>query len=763
MDDRANENGPPREQHGDPGAVNDQGRELSYAAAAEPATPRYEESIAFLRQALPEGPWCLAAIWPEKSEQNEHRMQVMTYLPAEDELAHAFLEQHGSAGYNLYWTLNRVNRKLVTKPSKGDIRYFVRLWVDIDAKKGEDRGDLLARLQGCTPAPSVILDSGGGFWGIWELAEPVEIDGNADELERHNQVLAKRLGGDACHNVERLCRLPGTLNRPSRAKQEKGQQPRVATVVGEPTWQRKHHLRDFPQPDADGKARAAGNRKPAAVDPDKVVRVEKLDDLPVGDLCKRVIAQGCDPDDPGRWKSRSEPLHWICCELVRARIDDAKILGIITDEVWNISESVRDKPDPLAYAVRQVERAHEVADDLACDKDGIPYPTPGNVRMAVAKLGASLEHDEFSDRSLVHGLDGFGPHLDDKAVSRLWLAVEETFRLKVGKDRFWTIVEDMAMQNRRHPVREYLAGLRWDGRPRLDRWLVDYMGAEDSEYARAVGRIVLLAAVRRARDPGCKFDEMPVLEGPQGTRKSLAIATLAVRAEWFSDDLPLNAKSKEFIEATIGKWIVEAGELKGMRRSDVESLKSCLSRQVDRARMAYGRLPIERARQFVMIGTTNSERYLRDNTGNRRFWPVRVGEVRLSELRADRDQLWAEAAAREAQGESIRLDPALWSAAGEQQEQRRIEDPFVQRLEDVLGDRCGVLLAEDVWRLLAVDADRRTQDQNQRVGEAMRELGWQRTRRRVDGLMRYCYARGDGPRLEPKDDGVAEAPDPRPF
>src|SRR5262249_1402890 len=155
----------------------------------------------------------------------------------------------------------------------------------------------------------------------------------------------------------------------------------------------------------------------------------------------------------------------------------------------------------------------------------------------------------------------------------------------------YAIVGDLARENSKHPVRDYLDELVWDGKPRIDRLFIDYFGAEDSEYMRAVGSITMIAAVRRVREPGCKFDEMPVLESPQGTKKSSAIATLAVRPEWFSDDLPLNAKAQVLIESTVGKWIVEAGELKGMRKSDVESLKACLSRGVDRARMAYGRLP----------------------------------------------------------------------------------------------------------------------------------------------------------------------------
>jgi predicted P-loop ATPase len=180
-----------------------------------------------------------------------------------------------------------------------------------------------------------------------------------------------------------------------------------------------------------------------------------------------------------------------------------------------------------------------------------------------------------------------------------------------------------------------------------------------------------------------------------------------------------------------------------MRKGDVDSLKSCLSRQRDRSRMAFGHLPLERARQFVIIGTTNSDRYLKDNTGNRRFWPVRVGEVKIDDLRRDREQLWAEAAAREAAGASIRLDPDLYGAASEEQARRRVEDPFVETLGAMLNGAEGKLRSIDAWAIVGVPEGQRTQDHNQRLGDAMRELGWERTKLRFDGVVEHCYAKGD--------------------
>jgi predicted P-loop ATPase len=201
-------------------------------------------------------------------------------------------------------------------------------------------------------------------------------------------------------------------------------------------------------------------------------------------------------------------------------------------------------------------------------------------------------------------------------------------------------------------VREYLDGLVWDKHPRVDRWLIDYGKAVDAPYIRAVSRLMLVAAVRRVRQPGCAFDEMLILEGPQGIGKSTALQILA--GPWYGNDLPIGADVRHFMEVTAGKWIVEASELRAMGSGDVNALKACLSRTEEMVRMPYAREATKVPRQFIVVGTTSVTDYLRDPTSNRRLWPVRVDRFDLDRLRADRDQLWAEAASIEAAGESLR-------------------------------------------------------------------------------------------------------------
>jgi hypothetical protein len=500
-----------------------------------------------------------------------------------------------------------------------------------------------------------------------------------------------------------------------------------------------------------------GDTPALRINPENIVRIGGLADLPenVSETCRQVIAQGRDPDRPERWPSDSEALFFVVCDLVRAGVPDEVTYSVITDPRFGISKTVtRLGRKSHEYALRQIRRAKDSTGDFAEDEGGKPRPTIANVRMAISKLGVEFEQDDFSDRLLVHGLAGYGPGLSDNAATVLWGYLEERYGFNLSMDRAVGIMKALALANRRHPVREYLDCLQWDGRERISEWLPIYAGSESNPYVRAVGRLTLVAAVRRIRQPGAKFDEMLILEGPQGRGKSSLIATLAVNEDWFSDDLPLGADTKRFMEAVAGRWIIEAGELTGMRRSDVEALNACLSRRVDRSRLAYGRMTTELPRQFIMIGTTNSDRYLRSSHGNRRYWPVVTGAVDLEALRRDRDQIWAEAAFCEARGDPVRLDPSLYAAAAEQQEERMVEDPFLHNLSEALGDQKGKIRAVDIWAAAGIPEGQRSQDHNERLGSVMLELGWRRRKLRFEGKPRWVYTNGEGPQL-----GVTICPD----
>ena len=216
-----------------------------------------------------------------------------------------------------------------------------------------------------------------------------------------------------------------------------------------------------------------------------------------------------------------------------------------------------------------------------------------------------------------------------------------------------------------HPIKEYLASLpEWDGTPRVDTLLVDYLGAADTPYVRAVTRKELCAAVKRIYAPGTKFDTLLVLIGEQGIGKSTLIARLAM--DWFSDSLTLTdiSDGKAGAEKLQGVWIMEIGEMAGMRKAEQEKLKAFFGRQDDKYRAAFGRRVQSHPRQSVMFGTTNAESgFLRDITGNRRYWPVDVpgtGTKHPWELDQDTvDQIWAEVVVLVSKGEPLTLPAAL--------------------------------------------------------------------------------------------------------
>ena len=243
--------------------------------------------------------------------------------------------------------------------------------------------------------------------------------------------------------------------------------------------------------------------------------------------------------------------------------------------------------------------------------------------------------------------------------------------------------EAAALENTFHPVREYLNSLAWDGRERLRGWLSTYLGARhqndgELEYLQHVAANALVAAVARIRMPGCKADHVLIIEGRQGIGKSTALQILAGEA-WFSDNLPHDLTSKDAKDHLRGVWIAELPELGQLQKHEVEIIKAFVTRQEEKYRPAYGRFEIVYPRQSVFFGTTNSATYLRDDSGNRRFWPVHCdplgGMIDLEGLARDRDQLWAEAVVRYAAGEKWHFtEAAVIEEATRQQTERFADD-----------------------------------------------------------------------------------------
>ena len=313
-------------------------------------------------------------------------------------------------------------------------------------------------------------------------------------------------------------------------------------------------------------------------------------------------------------------------------------------------------------------------------------PTLENTLIAIDKLDIECRYDIFHNKLLVnsHLLEGGGVKNLDNVALMLRAVIIKLERFDPGKNNVFDALTQRCLENSFDPVKDYLDGLRWDGFGRIDKWLTTHLGAEDNPLNCAIGRKMLIAAVRRVQQPGCKFDYIVVMDrSQQGVGKSTVIQILAGEGN-FSDQEILLAGSREHQEYLEGVWLFELGELSGLHRTDANKLKSFASRQVDRARPAYGRSRVDRPRRCIFIGTTNDPEYLQDPTGNRRFWPFTPGKIDLEAVRRDRDQLWAEAAAAEAKGEVLTIPEALWPDVEARQQSRLLSDPWEEALAGFL-------------------------------------------------------------------------------
>lgn len=298
-------------------------------------------------------------------------------------------------------------------------------------------------------------------------------------------------------------------------------------------------------------------------------------------------------------------------------------------------------------------------------------------------------------------------------------------------------------------VRDYLEGLVWDGIPRLDMWLSTYTGAVDNAYTRLVASKFMISAVARALDPGCKVDTMLILEGLQGKKKSMLLRILA-GDKYFADDLP-DLESKDAKDHLRGPWIQEIKELKDFDRKHSNAIKGFIDQRYDRFREAYGHKTRDYARRNVFCGTTNGSTYLRDETGGRRFWPVRISDdadCDVEGLKALRDQLWAEAVFRYKRGERWWLEGEEAKLAEIEQEEREEIDPWTTTIVEALNKGVkrsalfGAPSSQTVWAIppmtdsvsigeilehvLNFPANQRHRGHEMRISAILRKWGWSR-------------------------------------
>jgi predicted P-loop ATPase len=318
---------------------------------------------------------------------------------------------------------------------------------------------------------------------------------------------------------------------------------------------------------------------------------------------------------------------------------------------------------------------------------------------------------------------------------------------RLGKDVTFDAVDKYARDQRYHPVRDYLESLRWDGTGRVGLWLSTCLGAKQNEYAEEIGKMFLISMVARIFRPGCKVDHMLILEGGQGMLKSSACNILA--GKYFSDHLP-DIITKECSQHLRGKWLIEVAELRAYSRAAVDNFKEFLVRSVERYRPPWGRKEVHEPRQCVFVATTNREEYLRDETGNRRYWPIETGEIDLEQLRGDRDQLFAEAV------QLHRAGVPWWpereferQVIAPEQEARFDLDVWAEPIAAFLNGRVALNPGTTVTILQVAKScldfekiDRIAGYDARRIASIMINLGWERTKRQPKTGVRLWKKKG---------------------
>lgn len=316
---------------------------------------------------------------------------------------------------------------------------------------------------------------------------------------------------------------------------------------------------------------------------------------------------------------------------------------------------------------------------------------------------------------------------------------------RVSKDTVHQAIDLRARERSFHPVREHLAKLAHDGKPRLGQWLSTYLGVTPSSYASAIGEMFLVSMVARVQEPGCKADHMLVLEGPQGSGKSSACAILGGR--WFSDNLPDVTLGKEAAQHLAGKWLIEIAEMSALGRAEEAALKAFISRPTERYRPSYGRREISAPRQCVFIGTTNRATYLRDPSGARRTWPVEVAHIDLPALARDRDQLLAEALVLYRAGRRWWPDAAAERALIRPEQEARFEaDAWEETIAHWLVGKSRATVGEIARAALYIETARLGTADQRRIVAVLEREGWRRLPKDRRGNRFWAPTEGDGGR-----------------
>lgn len=469
----------------------------------------------------------------------------------------------------------------------------------------------------------------------------------------------------------------------------------------------------------------------------------------------------------------------------------------------------RDKAVKLLMSRERGTAAEDFEDiELPSDysdewKAELEYSKSGKIQCTIANIITILENDPAFSGRLVHNLFsgantiiGGAPWNKqasqwsdaDDANLRVWM--ERNYDI-VGKEKIADGLTAVFTKHSFHPIRDYLNSLTWDGVPRLEHLIIDYIGAEDNELNRTMTRKHFTAAVARVFCPGIKYDHCLIFTGPEGVGKSTLLSKMG--GQWFNDSIT-TTEGKEGMEQLRQAWIIEMGELAGLKRSEVETVKAYLSKRIDIYRAPYGRRTVEYPRQCVFCGTTNESHFLKGDTGNRRFWVIDiVPSLRkhhnwMAALDRDRDQLWAEAVHYYRNGEKLYLDNEMETAARQRQMEYNddSDDPMIAMLHKFLDTKLPVdwatrdIASRRLWlnspdpldatgtqvrdRVCAAEficeqLKRELTDKDfkylaRRVNKAIEELGWEKLSSTRHAASLYGIQRGFKRTITPDDDDL---------
>ncbi|MGG0891674.1 VapE domain-containing protein [Cytobacillus horneckiae] len=380
-------------------------------------------------------------------------------------------------------------------------------------------------------------------------------------------------------------------------------------------------------------------------------------------------------------------------EMAAFALNDAGVAAILNQEryeqaVQDFGDSPADISPPAENDVSWIQKLK------ISPTTGQPQKTIENILITLegeSYLKGRIKLDEFEDSIIGVAPMPWAPRSNEsgdfrwteKDDSGLIIYLEKVLGFQ-SKDKLMHALNQCAAKYAFNPVRDFLNTLEWDGVKRLDTLFIDYMGAADTPYTRAVARKSFTAAVARAMTPGVKYDSMPVLTGPQGLGKTTLIQKMG--RSWFTNSIE-SFEGKEAAELLQGVWLVEIGEMSAYNKSDVNTIKGFLSRTEDQYRAAYARKTEKHPRRCVFFGTSNRSDYLKDPTGGRRFWPIDVGAQQpiksvFIHLDAEVDQIWAEAVMHWRLGESLFLTGEIAEEAKRQQESHAEQDPRESIIRD---------------------------------------------------------------------------------